>query len=101
MLASLAGFVLVNDGVLPHEFRLTTEHKAEEHVAAGHEDHDAEGGEGDEGHHEEDADIIINVEAGATRTVELTLPSDADALDQVACLIPGHYEAGMFASIDF
>jgi len=31
----------------------------------------------------------------------MTLPTDEVELDQVACLIPGHYEAGMFASIDF
>ncbi len=91
-------FTLINEGVVPHEFRLTTAHKAEEHVAAGHDDH------GDEGHHEghhEDADIIVNVEAGETRIVEMTLPDDVDAIDQVACLIPGHHEAGMFTAVDF
>ncbi len=93
-------FILINEGVVLHEFRLTTEHKAEEHVAAGHADHGDEGDETEEGHHE-DADILVNVAGGATRTVEMTLPTDEIALDQVACLIPGHYEAGMFASIDF
>ncbi len=93
-------FILINEGVVLHEFRLTTEHKAEEHLASGHEDHGDDGDESEEGHHE-DADILVNVAGGETRTVEMTLPTDADALDQVACLIPGHYEAGMFASIDF
>ena len=86
---------LVNEGLLGHEFRLTTEHKAEEHVASGHEDH------GDEGGHHEDADIIINVEPGETRVVELTLPADATAINHVACLIPGHYEGGMFGDVTY
>ena len=87
-----------SSGLLMHEVRLTTAHKAEEHVASGHEGHGEESAE--EGHHE-DADILVNVAAGETRTVEMTLPADADAIDQVACLIPGHYEAGMFVDIDF
>jgi uncharacterized cupredoxin-like copper-binding protein len=89
-------FILVNDGVLGHEFRLTTEHKAEEHIASGHEDH---GGEG-EGHHE-DVDIIVNVAPGETRTVEMTLPADAAAIDYVTCLIPGHHEGGMHGTVEF
>ncbi len=93
-------FTLINEGVVLHEFRLTSEHKAEEHIASGHADHGDEGAETEEGHHE-DADILVNVAGGATRTVEMTLPTDEVELDQVACLIPGHYEAGMFASIDF
>ena len=89
-------FTLINEGLLGHEFRLTTEHKAEEHIAAGHDDHGEEGG-----HHEENADIIVNVFPGETRVVELTLPGDPVAIDHTACLIPGHYEAGMFALIEF
>jgi len=87
-------FTLINEGQLGHEFRLTTVHKAEEHVASGHEDH------GDESHHE-DADIIVNVEPGTTRTVEMTLPEDVTTVDHTACLIPGHYEAGMFGTVEY
>lgn len=89
-------FTLINDGVIPHEFRLTTAHKAEEHIAAGH-DHSVD----DDGHHDESPDIVVYLEAGETRVVELTLPSDPDAFDQVACLIPGHYEAGMWSGLVF
>ena len=92
-------FILINEGVVLHEFRLTTEHKAEEHVASGHADHGDEGDKTEESH--EDPDILVNVAGGATRTVEMTLPTDEIDIDRMACLIPGHYEAGMFASIDF
>jgi uncharacterized cupredoxin-like copper-binding protein len=85
-------FVLVNEGQEMHEFRLTTAHKAEEHIAAGH---DHSGG----GHHEGAADIVVNVAAGETRTVEMTIPHDAE-IDQVACLIPGHYEGGMWGLVE-
>jgi len=85
-------FHLINTGEEDHEFRLTTQHKAAEHIAAGHTDHVADG------HHTE-ADIVVNVGAGQTRTVETTLPVDPAAIDQLVCLIPGHYEAGMFAEV--
>lgn len=85
---------LVNEGMLIHEFRLTTAHRAAEHVASGHADHGDEG----EGHHE-DRDVIVNVGPGETRTVVMTLPDHGDPFDQIACLIPGHYEAGMFLDI--
>ncbi len=84
---------IVNDGLLPHEFRLTTRHKAEEHIASGH-DH------GGGGHHE-DSDIVVNVAAGEQRVVEMTMPADAAAIDMVACLIPGHFEAGMWGEVEF
>jgi uncharacterized cupredoxin-like copper-binding protein len=87
-------FYLINTGEVAHEFRLTTEHKAAEHIAAGHSDHVTDG------HHAE-ADIVINVGAGQTRTVETTLPVDPAAIDQLVCLIPGHYEAGMLAEVTF
>ena len=88
-------FVLHNEGVIEHVFRLTTAHRAAEHVESGHEGHDEEGG------HHEDQDIVILVAAGETRLVETTLPSDASAIDHLACLIPGHYEAGMLGDVDF
>ena len=88
-------FVIHNDGVVEHEFRLTTVHRAAEHIESGHEGHDDEGG-----HHGE-MDIVILVAAGETRVVEATLPADAEAIDHLACLIPGHYEAGMLGSVDY
>ena len=88
-------FVLVNEGLLIHEFRLTTGERAAEHLAEGHADHGSEGEHG----HDGDKDIVVNVEPGETRTVVMTLPDEGDGFDQVACLIPGHYEAGMLLDI--
>jgi uncharacterized cupredoxin-like copper-binding protein len=87
--------ILVNEGLLIHEFRLTTVERAAEHLAAGHAGHGSEGEDG----HDEHSDIIVNVHPGETRTVVMTLPDEHMAFDHVACLIPGHYEAGMFFDI--
>ncbi len=87
-------FVLVNEGAVPHEFRLTTEHAAAEHIASGHEGHDEDGGEGDHDHDE----VFLEVAAGATDALTVTFAEDAD-WDQFACLIPGHYEAGMLGEL--
>ncbi len=88
-------FVLVNQGVVPHEFRLTTAHAAAEHVASGHEGHGDDGGDAGHGHDE----MLLEVAAGATDHLIVTFAEDAD-WDQVACLIPGHYEAGMLAELE-
>ncbi len=87
-------FVLVNQGAVPHEFRLTTAHAAAEHVASGHEGHGDEG-EGGHGHEE----TLLEVAAGATDHLTVTFAEDAE-WDQIACLIPGHYEAGMFGELE-
>ncbi len=89
-------FELVNQGAVPHEFRLTTAHAAAEHVASGHEGHGDEGeGEGGHGHEE----MLLEVAAGATDHLTVTFAEDAE-WDQIACLIPGHYEAGMFGELE-
>lgn len=91
-------FVVTNEGVVPHEFRLSNAHRIEEHIASGHEDH---GDEGEGGHHEGDADVVIEVEAGATDTVTVTFPEDATIFTEIACLLPGHYEAGMKGEVTY
>jgi uncharacterized cupredoxin-like copper-binding protein len=98
-------FMVINAGVVEHEFRLSNAHRIEEHIAAGHEDHD-EGGDMDDdmdegGSHEENADIMIMVAAGETGEVTVTFPTDTTLYTQVACLIPGHYEAGMHAELSY
>lgn len=86
-------FHLVNEGAIEHEFRLSNDHRIEEHIASGHEGH------GDEGHHADDADVVVLLAAGESRTVDVTFPVDTGTYSQVACLIPGHYEAGMFGQL--
>ncbi|MDH3306918.1 MAG: hypothetical protein OEO77_05320 [Acidimicrobiia bacterium] len=85
-------FVIHNEGVIQHEFRITNEHAAEEHLAAGHADHEEAA---EAGHHEE---LLVLVDPG--QSAELTVSFDHDAsFDVVACLIEGHYEAGMLAAL--
>ena len=86
-------FVVSNLGVVEHEFRLSNEHRIEEHLAAGHADHDDEAAGG----HHEGGDVILLVEPGGTESITVTFGEDTTLYSEVACLIPGHYEAGMKA----
>ncbi len=86
-------FVVSNLGVVEHEFRLSNEHRIEEHLAAGHADHDDQAA----GEHHEGGDVILLVEPGETGSITVTFGEDTTLYSEVACLIPGHYEAGMKA----
>lgn len=86
-------FVVSNLGVVEHEFRLSNEHRIEEHLAAGHADHDDEAAGG----HHEGGDVVLLVEPGETGSITVTFGEDTTLYSEVACLIPGHYEAGMKA----
>lgn len=88
-------FVVKNDGLIEHEFRASNEHRIEEHIAAGHEDHDDEGG------HHEGGDIILLVQPGETEELIITFPEDMTMYTEIACLLPGHYEAGMKAGLSY
>ncbi len=87
-------FEVTNDGVIDHEFRLTTEHAAMEHMAAGHQGHGDEAVAGEPDHGE----VILLVAPGETGTITVTFDHDAD-FDLMACMLPGHYEAGMHAPL--
>jgi len=98
-------FVITNAGVVPHEFRLSNAHRIEDHIASGHQGHMDDGiDDGDEaeaeGHHEDD-DIVMLLEAGETATITVTFPDDTTLFTELACLIPGHYEAGMHTEIAY
>ena len=86
-------FVVSNLGVVEHEFRLSNEHRIEEHLAAGHADHDDQATDG----HHESGDVVLLVEPGETGSIIVTFGEDTTLYSEVACLIPGHYEAGMKA----
>lgn len=90
-------FVITNVGVVEHEFRLSNEHRIEEHMADGHSDDDHGN---DDGHHE-DGDLFLHLEAGESGEMTVTFPMDMTVFTEVACLIPGHYEAGMAAGLDY
>lgn len=88
-------FVVINTGAIEHEFRLTTQHAALEHIEAGHEGHHDDAAV-TSGH--EHGEIILVVDAGATDAVTVTFDEHSD-YDIVACLLPDHYEAGMHAAL--
>lgn len=76
-------FTVTNDGAVAHELRFVT---PEDVMAHEHE----------EGHGDEAGAPVIALEPGETGT--LTIVYDA-AYFQAACLLPGHYDAGMFVTL--
>ncbi len=89
-------FIVANSGALEHEFRLTTAAEAAEHLEAGHSTHDDEGMDmGDDSE-----EVLRLVGPGYSDVITVTF-SAAGEYDIVACLIPGHYEAGMEASVQY
>ncbi|MEN8233613.1 MAG: plastocyanin/azurin family copper-binding protein [Actinomycetota bacterium] len=94
-------FVVTNAGVVPHEFRLSNGHRIEEHLASGHDDHDDGDAESDDDGHHEGGDAVLLLDAGDTSSVVVTFPEDTTIFTEVACLLPGHYEAGMSADVRY
>ena len=81
-------FEVTNSGAILHEFYVG-DAEAQEHHAEEMADMD-----GEEMHDEEDG---IAVEPGATETLEYTFERASEVL--AGCHEPGHYEAGMVASM--
>jgi uncharacterized cupredoxin-like copper-binding protein len=94
-------FVVTNAGVVPHEFRLSNTHRIEEHMASGHEGHGGGDDETAESGHHEDGYIVLMLEAGETSSIVATFPEDTTMFTEVACLLPGHYEAGMHSEVAY
>ena len=90
-------FVVTNAGVVEHEFRLSNQHRIEEHKASGHAEH---GEEGEDGHHQ-GGDMVLLLAAGESGEMTVTFPDDTTVFTHIACLIPGHHEAGMGGAIDY
>ena len=93
-------FVVTNTGVVEHEFRVSNQERVDEHLASGHDDHDE--GSGDAAtDHEEVADYVLLLDAGETGSIVVTFPEDTSLFTDVVCLLPGHYEAGMQADVEY
>ena len=94
-------FIVTNAGVIEHEFRVSNEHRIEEHLASGHDDHDDDDEASGEGGHEETGDFVLLLDAGETGSIVVTFPEDIALFTDVVCLLPGHYEAGMAADVRY
>ena len=80
-------FTFVNEGQIEHEARLDTVHGVEDHIAGGH-----------EGHEHGDGPLALLVQPGESGTLTVTFDEDAH-FEVIACTLPGHYEAGMVATV--
>ena len=87
-------FNVSNAGVVEHEFRLSNQDRVDDRLGGA--PNTSDGTEGDGG----SEDVVLLLRAGESRTMTFTFPDNADDLTLVVCLIPGHYEAGMSASLN-
>lgn len=90
-------FTVRNDGGIFHELRFTNAERIADHLGEGDEDHDSDNAE-----HSEDEtgqDVVIELDPGESGQVELVVPESEDVYTEAVCLVPGHYEAGMAASL--
>ncbi len=78
-------FVVTNTGLAPHEFEVTGDEAIEGHLKGGHDGH---------------GDMVMGdklvLDPGETGELTVTITHDTNI---AACLIPGHYEAGMWISL--
>ncbi len=79
-------FRVTNTGMAPHEFEVTGAHAIEEHLEGGH-----------DGHGDMDMGDKLVLDVGETDELTVTIGHDTNI---AACLIPGHYEAGMWINLD-
>lgn len=90
-------FTVRNDGGIFHELRFTNAERIADHLGEGDEGHDSDNAE-----HSEDEtgqDVVIELDPGESGQVELVVPESEDVYTEAVCLVPGHYEAGMAASL--
>lgn len=91
-------FVITNSGALAHEFVVTNQEEIDEHLEAGHDEGHEEGEDSEDGHDE--TPVEVEVEPGETETLIVTF-DETDHQARFACLIEGHYEAGMHGDFEF
>lgn len=95
-------FVVRNSGKLPHEFVIGQATALKEHAAqmrqaasGGHSGHEHHGND----HASHTANTVAAVSVPAGQQAELIVRFDAAGTLGVACLVPGHSEAGMTGRI--
>lgn len=94
-------FTVTNTGSLEHEFVIGSTEAQKEHREMMQNMNNS--GHGSDGHgHGGHGDGMpsITIDPGETQELVWTAPDNVDTLEY-ACNIPGHYEAGMYGSINF
>ena len=86
-------FIVHNDGAVAHEFVVGNHAEIQAHAAVMR-----DMAAGAVHNHAHGAGAALRVEAGKMGEIVVTFPR-AESLE-MACLIPGHFEAGMFGKID-
>jgi uncharacterized cupredoxin-like copper-binding protein len=99
-------FVIDNVGAIEHELVVTNQAAIDEHLAeAVHEEGESAGEEdaeaGEEAEHGSEFEYEIVFDAGETARLTVTFSNDNAAFTKIACLIPGHYESGMVANLEY
>lgn len=104
-------FVIDNVGAVEHELVVTNQAAIDEHLEdAAHEEGEATGEEetgheegeaADEAEHGSEFEHEVVFDAGATARLTVTLSGGAAEFTKIACLIPGHFESGMFANLEY
>jgi uncharacterized cupredoxin-like copper-binding protein len=89
-------FVVHNAGKVVHEMVLGHDEAIREHAEAMK--RDAAQGKAHGADHQHGAGAAITVAAGQTGELVVTFPKSGSL--QMACLIPGHYEAGMRGQVN-
>jgi uncharacterized cupredoxin-like copper-binding protein len=87
-------FEITNSWLDEHEFRLTNAADAEAHITGGHQ----HAHEIVKGFHTEGTDLLALIQPGETIALDVTFDGSLP-WSIVACMIPGHYEEGMWAEI--
>lgn len=85
------GFRVTNAGAVTHEFRLTTDENVAQIVAAREQDDEAAASL-------DASELLDEVAPAETREILVTFDDQAQ-YNTLVCLIPGHREAGMQASL--
>lgn len=90
-------FVVTNTGMLDHEFVIGSRSEQAQHrkeMVSGH-------GHGHAGAHSHESSLpSITLKPGETKSLLWTAPVTLSAAIEVACNLPGHYEAGMKSQVE-
>ena len=90
-------FVVTNTGMLDHEFVIGSRSEQAQHrkeMVSGH-------GHGHAGAHSHESSLpSITLKPGETKSLLWTAPVNLSAAIEVACNLPGHYEAGMKSQVE-